>query len=104
MKFLKTLYPVLIPFITFGFLTGCDFNSPGPEDHEEPQNERYEGLITDFQGPTYSDDYTGIMSWSDRYIWNLANVHDPTVIKDGDYFYMYQTNASYENVHEAGGN
>ncbi|WP_163377790.1 arabinan endo-1,5-alpha-L-arabinosidase [Cyclobacterium sp. SYSU L10401] len=104
MKSLKTLYPVFILLTTLGILTGCDFNSPGPDDHEEQQNEPYEGLIPDFQGPTYSDDYTPIFRWSDRSIWNLANVHDPTVIKDDDYFYMYQTNASYGNVHEAGGN
>jgi len=103
-KCLETLYPVFILFITFGVLTACDFNSPGPDDQEEQENEAYEGLIPDFQGPTYSDNYTPIFTWSDRFIWNLANVHDPTVIKDDDYFYMYQTNASYGNVHEAGGN
>lgn len=85
-------------------MTACGFNSADPDDHEIQQNESYEGLIPDFRGPTYSDDYTPISSWSHRSIWNLANVHDPTVIKDGDYFYMYQTNASYGNVHQAGGN
>ena len=104
MKSLKTLYPVFILLITFEVLTACGFNSADPDDHEEQQNEPYEGLIPDFRGPTYSDDYTPISSWSNRSIWNLANVHDPTVIKDGDYFYMYQTNASYGNVHQAGGN
>ena len=56
-----------------------------------------------FAGPTYKDDYTGIASWNERSKWNLANVHDPTVVKDGEYFYMYQTDASYGNAHEGHG-
>ncbi|MDR0765696.1 MAG: arabinan endo-1,5-alpha-L-arabinosidase [Odoribacteraceae bacterium] len=55
--------------------------------------------------PTYSDDYSrdGITSWNNRSRWNLANVHDPTVEKCGEYYYMYTTDASYGNVHEGRG-
>lgn len=56
-----------------------------------------------FPGPTYADNYTAIASWDNRSKWNLANVHDPTVEKCGDYYYMYQTDASYGNVHEGHG-
>ena len=36
--------------------------------------------------------------WDQRGSWNLANVHDPTVMKaDDGYYYMYQTDASYGN-------
>ena len=56
-----------------------------------------------FPGPAYADNYTSISSWSNRSQWNLANVHDPTVEKSGDYYYMYQTDASYGNVHEGNG-
>lgn len=56
-----------------------------------------------FNGPTYSDNYTPIASWNNRDQWNLANVHDPTVVKDGEYFYMYQTDASYGNAHDGHG-
>jgi len=44
-----------------------------------------------FPGPTYPDNYISISSWATRSQWNLANVHDPTVAKYGDYYYMYQT-------------
>lgn len=56
-----------------------------------------------FDGPTYSDNYTSIASWGSRSQWNLANVHDPSVVKDGEYYYMYQTDASYGNAHEGHG-
>lgn len=69
-------------------------NEQGEEEEETP--------IT-FNGPTYADDYTPIASWATRSQWNLANVHDPSVTKDGNYFYMYQTDASYGNAHEGHG-
>lgn len=53
--------------------------------------------LSTFAGPTYPDNYTPIASWNSRSQWNLANVHDPTIEKSGDYYYMYQTDASYGN-------
>lgn len=54
--------------------------------------------VETFNGPTYADNYTNIGGWENRFQWNLANVHDPTVVKDGEYYYMYQTDASYGNA------
>ncbi len=60
--------------------------------------------VTDtFPGPAYADNYVPVSSWATRSQWNLANVHDPSVAKSGDYYYMYQTDASYGNVHEGYG-
>ena len=57
-----------------------------------------------YEAPTYVDDYTSFSAWSNRYDWNLANVHDPTVMKTDDgYYYMYQTDASYGNAHSGNG-
>jgi arabinan endo-1,5-alpha-L-arabinosidase len=56
-----------------------------------------------FNGPAYPDNYTNISGWDQRAQWNLANVHDPTVVKEGAYFYMYQTDASYGNAHAGHG-
>lgn len=56
-----------------------------------------------FPGPTYADNYSSISSWNSRAQWNLANVHDPSVEKSGEYYYMYQTDASYGNAHEGHG-
>ena len=56
--------------------------------------------LASYVAPTYNDDYTSIASWDNRSKWNLANVHDPTVVKaDDGYYYMYQTDASYGNAH-----
>ena len=56
--------------------------------------------LANYVSPTYPDDYTAISDWSNRSEWNLANVHDPSVVKaDDGYYYMYQTDASYGNAH-----
>lgn len=60
--------------------------------------------LKNYVAPAYADNYVDIASWNQRNEWNLANVHDPTVMlaEDG-YYYMYQTDASYGNAHTAGG-
>lgn len=60
--------------------------------------------IEAYRGPNYPDDYRTIAGWDKRSQWNLANVHDPTVmLADDGYYYMYQTDASFGNAHTAGG-
>jgi arabinan endo-1,5-alpha-L-arabinosidase len=54
--------------------------------------------IPSYSPPTYADDYSAISSYTRRHLWHMANVHDPTVVKHEDYFYMTQTDASYGNV------
>lgn len=92
----------LLLILTCLFLiSGCkkkdtvDPNPPPPPPPPPPAN--------NFPGPTYPDNYTSIAAWSNRASWNLANVHDPTVEKSGEYYYMYQTDASYGNAHEGHG-
>lgn len=60
--------------------------------------------LAHYRGPKYPDYYADIAGWGNRSQWNLANVHDPSVVKAADgYYYMYQTDASYGNVHVEGG-
>lgn len=51
-----------------------------------------------YSAPTYADDYSSISSYSNRLRWNLGNVHDPSIVKCGDTWYMYGTDASYGNA------
>lgn len=68
------------------------------------ESQSLEEQLKNYVAPTYVDDYTGFATWSDRHQWNLANVHDPTVMKaDDGYYYMYQTDASYGNAHSGNG-
>ena len=66
--------------------------TPGDQTAEE---------LANYKCPTYSDNYTSVAAWTQRSKWNLANMHDPTVVKASDgYYYMYQTDASYGNAHQ----
>ena len=57
-----------------------------------------------YKAPNYNDDYRKNSGWDKRSSWNLANVHDPTVMRaDDGYYYMYQTDASFGNVHNGNG-
>lgn len=56
-------------------------------------------------GGQYLDDYyVDVAGWENRDKWNLANVHDPSVVlaEDG-YYYMYQTDAGYGNPQDGYG-
>jgi len=60
--------------------------------------------VGEYVGPVYADDYRNSASWDKRDTWNLANVHDPSVmLADDGYYYMYQTDASFGNEHVKGG-
>lgn len=58
----------------------------------------------DYNAPLYDDYYLDVNDWGKRQKWNLSNVHDPSVmLADDGYYYMYQTDASYGNVHAGHG-
>lgn len=107
MKVFLSIFKLLIILpIVFGglVLTGCATD-------DEPQEVNPpvvvipdpDPVVELFDGPTYADNYSSISSWGNRSKWNLANVHDPTVEKFGEYYYMYQTDASYGNAHDGHG-
>ncbi len=98
---MKSLLIILTGWLLI-FATGCKKNDVESTTTPVEQPPVLPPVNT-FAGPTYADNYTSISAWASRSQWNLANVHDPTVEKCGDYYYMYQTDASYGNVHEGHG-
>lgn len=74
--------------------------TPSPTPTPTPGDQTAEELAN-YKCPTYDDNYTSVAAWTQRSKWNLANMHDPTVVKASDgYYYMYQTDASYGNAHQ----
>ena len=95
----KNAFLALILLSVFSF-AACSSSNPdnnnGGTGNNNPDSE--------YTVPTYEDYYVGFSDWNNRAKWNLANVHDPTVVlADDGYYYMYQTDASYGNVHEGHG-
>jgi arabinan endo-1,5-alpha-L-arabinosidase len=81
----------------------CSSDDPATENTDPPVVVPPVVIPPAFPGPTYADNYSSISSWTNRAQWNLANVHDPSVEKSGEYYYMYQTDASYGNAHDGHG-
>ncbi len=91
-------YPLLAAAFTLSF-SACS------DDSENPSNGDSDGgSESTFTIPTYADDYSAISGWDYRKQWNLANVHDPSVVywTDG-YYYEWGTDASYGNAHDGHG-
>lgn len=97
----------LFAMITFASCGGDDpvVDNPTPTpDPVVPDPTPSVGSLDDYVAPTYNDDYRDVNDWAKRQKWNLANVHDPSVmLADDGYYYMYQTDASYGNVHAGHG-
>ena len=88
--------------LLISFLTALSFAGCSEDDNIEYVNPgskvKTDVVITD--GQNLNDDYTNIADWGNRFKWNLANVHDHSVVlADDGYYYMYQTDASYGNAH-----
>lgn len=93
---------LFLTFIAFIFVVySCKEDNMSPEVPEQEEEETE--VLADYEWPDYADDYSAIASWDNRNNWNLANVHDPSVVFDGKYYYMYGTDASYGNAHEGHG-
>lgn len=92
-------YPLLAAAFSLSF-SACS------DDSENPSNGDSDGGsdASTFTIPTYADDYSAISGWDYRKQWNLANVHDPSVVywTDG-YYYEWGTDASYGNAHDGHG-
>jgi arabinan endo-1,5-alpha-L-arabinosidase len=84
-------------------VVSCSSDDPAKENTDPPVVNPPVVITPAFPGPTYPDNYMAISSWGSRAQWNLANVHDPSIEKSGEYYYMYQTDASYGNAHEGNG-
>lgn len=77
---------------------------PTPPEEEKPSDDTGRAELEAWSAPSYSDYYRNIAGWDMRSNWNLANVHDPSVVKAQDgYYYMYQTDASFGNAHDGHG-
>ena len=84
-------------------LGGCSEDDLDPTGITVKDRVEVPDTVTGHAIPTYADDYSSIAAWGNRSDWNLANVHDPSVVFDGEYYYMYTTNASYGNAHDGHG-
>lgn len=62
--------------------------NPNPKpDEPTPDDPKEDPSLSAYKAPDYSDYYRNIAGWDQRSQWNLANVHDPSVVKADDGYY-----------------
>jgi arabinan endo-1,5-alpha-L-arabinosidase len=52
-------------------------------------------VVVPFDINSIQDDYAQLASADFVYSWASHNVHDPSILKEGDYYYCYSTDAAY---------
>lgn len=77
----KALPLVLASLLAFTLLPSCQTPEQATEQAAAPS------------GPDYPDDYSSLTDIQHYRQWGPYNVHDPSVIKAGDNYYMYSTDA-----------
>lgn len=100
---LRDLQPNTTYYVKAYALIGDNLVYTGQKQFTTP-SKSLEDELSEYICPAYVDDYVSMAGWDQRANWNLANVHDPSVMKAADgYYYMYQTDASYGNAHDGHG-
>ncbi len=51
--------------------------------------------LPDPYNPFIADDYSSIADKSNSSLWGSFNLHDPTIIRDGEYYYIFSTDVAY---------
>ena len=76
----------------FKIVAICSFATVGLFSCNSPK-EQSSQQSSPFIGPQLDDDYSDITDIQHYKKWGTYNVHDPSVIKAGDYYYAYSTDA-----------
>lgn len=74
----------------------CVYLSSCSKEKEDP----LPGDTTDVELPPFdinkvNDTYPSLAPFINWQLWGPYNTHDPTIVKHGDYFYCYSTDAAY---------
>jgi arabinan endo-1,5-alpha-L-arabinosidase len=82
---LQKVYFVILIFVVSGItLNSCKKNNNDPDNQTiDPYN------------PYIADDYSNIASQTNSSLWGSFNLHDPTIIKAGEYYYIFSTDVAY---------
>jgi len=59
-------------------------------------------IVTDSVMPTYTDNYAQIAALANSGNWGPYNLHDPSIIRYQNYYYIYSTDVSYGNTGKCG--
>lgn len=92
--FKKQVQHIFIVILWLGFLSACKESKVDPATNPGAGNPSTPTPTT-FDINTIKDNYAEVASASNYLRWGPYNVHDPSIIKEGDTYYSYSTDAAY---------
>lgn len=81
-----------IALVACVWLSSCSKHASEPVTQQPPV---IPPVVSPFDINSISDTYENISSFSDYSKWSVYNVHDPSVIKSGDFYYSYSTDVGF---------
>jgi arabinan endo-1,5-alpha-L-arabinosidase len=87
----RPAYYILIILLLAGSLSSCDDEKPA--DPEPGDTTQVEEPLFDINN--IKDTYPDLAPLANNLKWGPYNTHDPSVIKEGEYFYSFSTDAAY---------
>lgn len=82
----------------FGWMSSCDNGEKpitGGGDKDTTDVDTTDNNPEPFDINDITDTYASLAPIANVYQWGPYNVHDPSIIKDGEYFYCYNTDVAY---------
>lgn len=87
---------LIIPILFVALFSSCKKNEPiKPAVDPDPIVDPVIPPRTIYTISNITDTYPNVVAFTNWRNWGPYNVHDPSVLKDGDYFYSYSTDAMY---------
>jgi arabinan endo-1,5-alpha-L-arabinosidase len=88
MKRVVGLFAIVLVLANGFFSCSKDSDPSGPGTNPPP-------VDVPFDIETLSDTYSNVAPFEFYYKWGPYNVHDPSILKDGEYYYSYSTDAGF---------
>lgn len=81
--------------LIISMMTACKGSVQNADQEVVPNPATGDTTTSDSLDPNIPDDYSDISNIDNFGKWGTYNVHDPTIIKDGDYYYIFSTDVYY---------
>lgn len=103
MQMLRYIFKCTLSIILIGAMAaGCSKTDSGPAQNPDPVPGPGPSPSPAFDINSIRDNYEDIASPEKYLFWGSHNVHDPSIIKTGEYYYAYSTDVAWGHAIRAG--
>lgn len=103
MQMLRYIFKCTLSIILIGAMAaGCSKTDSGPAQNPDPVPGPGPSPSPAFDINSIRDNYEDIASPEKYLFWGSHNVHDPSIIKTGEYYYAYSSDVAWGHAIRAG--